>query len=626
MKPMRLLLAVLAGLFTTPATAQLTSVPHSGEQSIVVTGQRDKSIKRQPVEMSDWSVAETGHVLVFSKGDPKELARIASNLEKLHFLLSVLLNKVDEPDNTLKLQVTLIGDPADFDHLGLHNIRWQQGPYPSEFPNQIYYDPREDGAVMATAHADQCFKLVRDAAVMSGEEFWEQGAGSVVSPGSSAGQQASDLAYVVSTAAGSTSKSGPSCSQNPNNVVVTADGRLYSAFAQHYLLTYFPAAYPRWYLEGFGEIFANMDADKPGVIEYGREPDRYPSIIDKFGHYPLARVLDGTYLHDPRWFPAFSPYSAWALAHLLFFSPEWKAPLHNYLAAVAKGETPQQAEAALDVKKLAREVGSYRGTKVSFERLTYPAGQFPPPVVRRLKQSEAVYIRGRLELGARVTIPQVGNPTIAAADLPRERAKALAAREHWLESLRANATKYPYELADQQLLAEGECRSGNAANCLTAADHALAISPNDPVGLTWKGDALARLAILTPAAQRQPKLDAARSTIIEANHLDTESVLPLLAYYRSYADAGEPVPDAAVDGVAKSLDEVPSAPTTRLMLGTALVGESDQADAWRILLPVADGAFNPPEKPQARQLLDQISPAQRQSATSSRDSGVHRGF
>ena len=576
----------IAGLLGTPALAQLTSVPHSGEQTIVITGRLPKGVPAAPVTMSDWRVAETPHVLVFSKGDPKELQRIADHLEKLHFLLSVLLNRVDEPDDTLKLQVTLIGDPADFDHLGLHNIRWQQGPYPGEFPNQIYYDPREDGAVMATAHADQCFKLVRDAVVVSGDEILNHAVGPINS--------ASDVADLASSISTSSPKGGAACEGNPNKVSVTAESRLYSAFAQHYLLTYFPEAYPRWYLEGFGEIFANMDANTPGVIEYGREPDRYPALLDKFGHYPVRKVLDGTYLHDKQWTPAFSPYSAWALAHLLFFSPQWKVPLHNYLAAVARGASAVEAASALgDIKKLQRAVSGYRGTEVSFQRLTYPAYKFQPPPVRRLKQSEAVYIRGRLELGARVTI----------ADAGPARQKALNARDHWLEGLRSTAAEYPNELADQQLLAEAECRSDNADRCVAAADRALSIAHTDPVALTWKGYGIALKSASAPVNERAAWLNEARSTIIDANHLDTQSVVPLLAYYRTYPIAGEQPPDIAVNGLEKSLEEVPSAPTTRLMLGSALVAEPDPPDARRVLLPLADGAFDPPEKPEAQQLL-----------------------
>jgi len=71
--------------------------------------------------------------------------------------------------------------------------------------------------------------------------------------------------------------------------------------------------------------------------------------------------------------------------------------------------------------------------------------------------------------------------------------------------------------------------------------------------------------------------------------------------------SGETPPGAAIDGLAKSLDEVPAAPTTRLMLGSALTKDEDLLDARRILLPVAEGPFDSPEKPQAKQLLSNIT-------------------
>jgi hypothetical protein len=604
----RLPVALIALVLAAPATAQLTSVPHTSEQSILVTGERSKHGGPRPA-LSDWNVAETNHVLLFSKSSAADVSRIASNLEKLHFLLSVLLNRGDSDDETLKLSVTMIGDRADFDHLGLHNVRWQQGPYPSEFPNQVYYDPREDGVVMATPNADQCFKIVRDAAVYTQNDFQGVMTAAMGTPGGpSSGDGApstsvggvagagvpSDVGAAVAAAGGN---GGTHCDGNPNMVGVSAEGRLYATFAQHFLLTYFPAAYPRWYLEGFGEIFSNIDTSQPGVIEYGRWPDQYRKVVDKFGRYPVDRVLNETYLNDKRWFPAFSPYSAWGLAHLLFFAPEWKKPLHNYLAAIAKGESPEQAATAFgDGKVLQKQLSSYYGRKVPFERLTYPVGRFQAPIVRRLKESEANYVRGRLELGARVTIADAGDTR-----------KAIGARGSWLDRLRKAAAEFPGELVNHQLLAEAECRSGNADSCVASADRALALAPDDPVALTWKGYGLALQALTVPAGQRESALKLARSTIIRANRVDTESVLPLLAYYRSYALAGEQAPDAAVDGLAKSVDEVPAAPTTRVLLGSALVERADHRDARRILLPVAAGPFDSPEKSEAKRLLSAAS-------------------
>jgi hypothetical protein len=159
----------------------------------------------------------------------------------------------------------------------------------------------------------------------------------------------------------------------------------------------------------------------------------------------------------------------------------------------------------------------------------------------------------------------------------------------------------------QLLLAEAECRSGNPGACLAAADRALALAPNNASGLAWRGIALAQQAVAGPASERKAGLRAARVVIARANRADTEAVLPLLGYYRSFAEAGEKPPALAVDGVAKAVAVVPSAPAPRVMLGEALVAHGQPKEARRVLLPVAKGAYESPERAKARTLLEAAS-------------------
>lgn len=559
------------------------------ESTIIVTGRKDSHGKK--IEMSDWHVAETNHVLVYSKGDADDLTRIAYNLERLHFLLSVLFNRVDEPDDTVKLSVTMIGDGADFDHLELHNIRWQQGPYPRQFPDELYYDPREDGAVLATTLDDQKIVLQHGINLMSLD-----------------GRDAN----------GQPITSGPGVPLRPDvNVnevayAMTAEGRLYAGFARHYLMTYFPNAYPRWYLEGFGEMFATFYAASPSEIDYGQRPEGFSDVMHRYGRVPVRDILQGKYLDGKPSTTAWTPYHAWALVHLLFFSEEWQQPLHKYLEAVARGASEAEAEAALgDVDKLQKELAAYRGRKVPYEKLTYPPERTPPPAVRRLLASEAALVRGRLELGARVEIPPAPPPgadSKTAARMERDRTEALAERQSWLDRLRNNALEYPKEASGQLLLAEAECRSDNAEQCLAAADRALSLMPKSHDALAWKGIALAKLAIAGPAAEREKKLRAARKLIVKANRTDPEAIQPLLAYYRSFSESGETPPQAAVAGLMKVVDSVPAAPAPRLMLGSNLARLGDTDGAKRMLRPIAIGAYDSPEKPAAEAILDNLPP------------------
>jgi hypothetical protein len=581
---MRWLLFVVGAAVSFPAHAQLTAPVKNGDMPITVTGSR---ARESNVEMSNWRMAETPHVVVFSQNDEEELRRTAHNLEKLHFLLSALTGRVDEPDETIKIAVTMIGDAGDFEQLRLTDLRWQYGPFPSQFAKTVYYDPRGEGSVLATTR-DGVNLVLRPSYGRPTNRNCDGGDG---------GRPMLSVAFTptIDPITGAEDWSGM-LSQLPINELAfcqSAESRLYAGFAQNYLMTYFPAAYPRWYLQGFGEMFGTMVAGDD-FVEYGHLPPGFWQVIERYNAYPVEQVLDGRYLSGRR---VWTPYHAWRLAHLLYFSDEWKSRMLDYLAAKARGEDDDSAAAAFgDPAELQRAVTTYRGRKLQYERMDFPAERAPEPAIRRLTRAEAGLIRGRLELGARIEVPAEGS---------RDYSTALARRANWLERLRGNASRFPGLIEHQQLLAEAECRSGNPDECLAAAERALALSPTDTTALVWKGTALTQLATHAPAAERRNRLRQARRFIVQANRQDPEGILPLIAYYNSFAVAGEQAPDVAVDGLFKIVDSSPAAPSPRLKLGEELI-ERDLEDAAReTLLPVAKGPFETPEQPAAAALLSE---------------------
>jgi hypothetical protein len=388
----------------------------------------------------------------------------------------------------------------------------------------------------------------------------------------------------------------PSLDALPRNEIAfcqSAESRLYAGFVQNFLMTYFPAAYPRWFLQGFGELFATMKAGDD-FMEYGHRPPGFLQVMEHYRYvgYPVTEILDGRYLSGGR---AWTPYHAWRLVHLLYFSDEWKPRLHDYLGAIARGADLKSAARAFgDPAEFQSALSAYRGRKLEAERMDFPAERAPQPTVRHLTRAEAGLIRGRLEVGARIEVPAEEGP---------EREAALARRSAWLERLRENARLFPNLIENQLLLAEAECRSDNPEACLEAAERALAQSPRDATAHVWKGTALTQLAVRAPAAERQRRLKEARSFIVKANRLDREGILPLIAFYNSFVVAGAQASEKAVDGLSKVVDSSPAAPTSRLKLGEELIERHFEDAARNTLLPVAHGAFKTPEQPTAAALL-----------------------
>jgi hypothetical protein len=226
--------------------------------------------------------------------------------------------------------------------------------------------------------------------------------------------------------------------------------------------------------------------------------------------------------------------------------------------------------------------------------MNFPADRAPEPTIRQMTRSEAGLIQGRLELGARIEAPAHQSPKHSAA---------LERRSAWLDRLRENARRFPSLIEHQLLLAEAECRVGNPEACLEAAERAIKLSRRDTTALVWKGTALAQLAARAPADERQRLLKEARKVIAQVNRRDPEAILPLIAFYDSFAVAAEQAPDNAVEALAKVVQSSPAAPSSRLKLGREFI-KRDLPDAAReTLLPVARGPFETPEQPAAMALL-----------------------
>ncbi len=578
----RSILPALLALLPLPALAQNGAAQ---DQGIVVSGQKSEG-------MSAWHVAESDHVVVYSDGSVAELTRITHNLERLHFLLSVLLNRVDKPDDAQKLHITLIGNPAEFDAMELRNLRSQQGPFLPNFNLERYYDPREDGAVMASGRADLSVEIERSQQIdltSIGSFSQDPQSGQVTNSMFSAGQSIESV-----TGGGSA-------------VPITAESRIYAGYAQHYLLTYLPAAYPRWYLDGMGELFSTIHDRPDGTLEYGQMPEGYRKVIEWRPSVSVRDIITGRYLTEPVNKTGWNPFHAWVLTHYLFFSDKRRPQLSRYLASIGRGATMEQAATVFgDLGKLQAEVTAYDNGKLPWVRMTYPPERAREPVVTQLTDRQAAFLKGRIELGSRIEIPPPPAPGMdsAAADqAARYRAHVIAAHDAWLGRLRDQAAHATTNLEAQLLLAEAECRSGSNDGCSTAADAALAIAPNDSRALAWKGIALAGKAIAGPETDRKAGLAAARAMLARANRADTESSLPLLGYYRSFADAGETAPDIAVEGLLKAVQNVPAAPGPRLVLGQEFAREGHPDAAITTLLPVINGGYDSPEKPKAQTLV-----------------------
>ena len=546
-----------------PGAAQQPPVQAKTGPDIVVQGLSDTP--------SAWRRAESAHVIVTSKGSEAELKRVTNTLERLYALMARLYHRTNSADDTVKLQVTLVDSADFFKAMKLRNLRSEEGPYATTFAGERYYDPREDGPVLAVARTDQVIKL---STALAEDRDLEDGSTST-----------------NDEASGGTSMMG-AMARAP--IARRWEAVLYSAFAQHFLLTYVPAAYPRWYLDGVGALFSTLEVRRDGKVDYARDPLDYRQVFNAYGPLRVKPIINGEYLQGDTGKMRWTPYHAWLLTHFFLFSQlkaERSAQFQRYMAAIGQGVPMAEAAKVFgDLSRLQHDLDIYqeRGTEYARADAVPPPGG--DPSINVVPRSSAAVIEARLELGTRLA--------------------AAPADSGWVARLHDTMADLPYNPEALLTEAEVECRAGQHVACLASAERVLARSPDNIRALAWKGIALTHQALAGPTADRVAALKAARVPIVRALRIDNDTPLPLLAFFNSYAEAGEPVPDQAMLGLVKVTQEVPAAPGPRLLLAQELVRQGHADLARQVLIPVLYGAYDSPEKTRAQALLAASGAAQ----------------
>ncbi len=552
----------------TPRRAE-SPARQAGSTDIVVTG----AIDRKPGE---WKRAESDHVIVIGRDGAAELTRIARNLGLLHGLMTRLFRHGDTRDEVVKMQVTLIGSSATFRTMAPRNQRWEPAPYPAALADDVYYDPREDGEILSLARNDQAIDLnTLHAANRDCDDAIAGGA-----------SQCSNVAEAVHQPA-----------------TRSWEALLYSAFAQHFILTYDPATYPRWYLDGIGALFSTIEVHGNGAVDYACAPPRLKQFLRAYDSPSFADVVTGRYLDDPVQKARWTPYHAWLLAHYFLYSPlrpERAKQFRQYMTEARQGVPLAEAARAFgDLRTLERELVRYGDDDDKY----YAQGKPPEtavaaPTISTLPEASAALVEARIELDTRVAALAASAQGGAA---PAAASEAQLAAD-WLTQVRG-VLQLPYDAEAVLFAAEAECRSGHPAECLADAEHVLAHAPDNVPALAWKGTALTDQALAGPALSRATTLAAARATLERAIGLDDAAPLALIAYFQSFAKAGERVPDQAMIGMARVIRGVPAAPAPRLYLAQELLRQGKAELARRVADIVLHGPYPSPERSAAEALF-----------------------
>ena len=343
-------------------------------------------------------------------------------------------------------------------------------------------------------------------------------------------------------------------------------------YAHHFLLSNSRFPSPRWFAEGGAEFFASAEFTDHGGVAIGMPAQHRGPELLLLRNIRAADLVD-TEASEKRSrdnnYGAFYGKS-WLLYHYLVFTPERRGQLTGYLRAMANGKAslPAARETFGDLEQLERELQRYLDQRTMLSmRFSPDQLEIGPIELRRIGEGEAAMMPVRIRSRRGVT------RVVAGALLG-------AAREV--------AARFPADAAVLAALAEAEYDAGNDAEAIAAADAALALDPAQVNAYVQKGFALFRQA--PDAEDKAAAYRRAIEPFLALNKIENDHPLPLVFYFRSFAERGVEPPEQAALGLARASELAPFDLGLRLNLATYQIQNGDLASARGNLIPVA---YNP---------------------------------
>ena len=392
---------------------------------------------------------------------------------------------------------------------------------------------------------------------------------------------------------------------------VENDHTLFHEYAHHFMQQYLTAAYPAWFVEGFAEYFATADLT-PSHMRVGlHSPGRMNSLtLGANAWLPMATVLRSRSQEIGNRGHLYYAQS-WALTNYLMSTPERRAMLGRYLAAVMNGQDPLssvQATMGVTPEQLGAAVRSYIGGPILFLSQDH---EFAPVEVEvtRLPASARDLIWLDLRLSRFV---------------PEERRAANLA-----EAQRA-VDRYPGDPLAARVLSQALMDLQRDEEAVQALDAVVAANPDDAPSLLMQADALMEAGDAAAEADPARKTDyyrRARANLARAYEADPLDYRIYIALSKTREDASGYPTENDLQTLLLGTTLAPQVQSLRLRAAQALMARGQYADAVRYLAPVANNPHGGDSLQPIRALLAEarekagMAPANVEDAPSTADAG-----
>lgn len=360
-------------------------------------------------------------------------------------------------------------------------------------------------------------------------------------------------------------------------------------YAHHFFISSSPFAKPRWLSEGSAEFFAAATFKDDGSLLIGRAAQHRGGELVFADPVHVRELIDPALYEKQRGkgYDAFYGKS-WLLYHYLTFSKERTGQLSQYQVNLFNGMAPLAAgEAAFgDLDVLERELVTYMRSR---RMMTF---SLTPD---KLSTGSAIALR---------KLP-AGEGAMMAVQIKSQRGVGAQEAAGLLTEARGIAARYPDDPGVLAALAEAEYDAGNDAEAIAAADAAIARDPARTNAYVQKGYALFRQA--SKADDKRAAYAAAMKPFEALNAIENDHPLPLIYYFRSYAERGAKPNENARAALERASRLAPFDQGLQLNAGMMLISEGKHAIARDFLEPVAANPHGGGAAARAKLLLTLIA-------------------
>ncbi|HWW24741.1 MAG TPA: hypothetical protein VNZ85_02470 [Caulobacter sp.] len=363
------------------------------------------------------------------------------------------------------------------------------------------------------------------------------------------------------------------------------DDTVLHEYVHHFMLQYYPSAYPAWLVEGYAEYYMTADLAKTRMVVGGVNRGRAYSLTQPGGWIPMEDVL-GKRPGALKERDIYAYYAqAWLLTHYILSDPARHKQLGPYLDAVRDGDDPVKAWKRVygdDPEGLRRKLQTYMDRPIQGGALPRTGALDPAMTVTHLPPSaDDLILEGqRLKLG----VPK------------DDQARTLA-------DIRTAAAKRPKDRLSQLVLAKAETAFGDRKAGEAILDDLLAADPKDEDALVALGESRLASAPDDPV-QRAAAFAQAGKLFARAFKVDPDNPETLHGY--AEAHSLEPMTEAMADIRVRAVVLAPQVGHLRLDAARALIQVKDIKTAAAVLTPLASNPHGGGEVEAAQAMLKSI--------------------